>query len=111
MGDAPIAYVEGAGGTRVAEDQIVAPGKNDVSMFLSHDCNADAKPTDIVLQSWQITLTLIQTLCLFSNPPASIDAGSTSHGRRGSHLCPFSLRSSFILRSRISRSSAQGGLP
>jgi hypothetical protein len=31
MGDAPMAYVEGAGGTRVAEDQIVAVGKNDVS--------------------------------------------------------------------------------
>lgn len=30
MGDAPIAYIEGAGGTRVSEDQIVAPGKNDV---------------------------------------------------------------------------------
>lgn len=32
MGDAPIAYVEGAGGTRVAEEQIVAAGKNDVSV-------------------------------------------------------------------------------
>ena len=30
MGDAPIAYVEGAGGIRVAEDQIVTVGKNDV---------------------------------------------------------------------------------
>ena len=30
MGDAPIAYIEGAGGTRVAEDQIVTVGKNDV---------------------------------------------------------------------------------
>ena len=35
MGDAPIAYVEGAGGTRVAEDQIVAPGRNDVGMVLA----------------------------------------------------------------------------
>lgn len=34
MGDAPIAYVEGAGGTRVAEDQIVAPGRNDVGALL-----------------------------------------------------------------------------
>ncbi len=34
MGDAPVAYVEGAGGTRVAEDQIVAVGKNDVSSTL-----------------------------------------------------------------------------
>lgn len=31
MGDAPIAYIEGAGGTRVADDQIVSVGKNDVS--------------------------------------------------------------------------------
>jgi hypothetical protein len=38
MGDAPVAYVEGAGGTRVAEDQIVAVGKNDVTAAsnLSH---------------------------------------------------------------------------
>ena len=44
MGDAPIAYVEGAGGTRVAEDQIVAPGKNDVGMLPPYDCNTNAKP-------------------------------------------------------------------
>lgn len=31
MGDAPLAYVEGAGGVRVAEDDLVAVGKNDVS--------------------------------------------------------------------------------
>jgi ribosome-binding ATPase YchF (GTP1/OBG family) len=31
MGDAPIAYIEGAGGTRVAEDDLVEVGKNDVS--------------------------------------------------------------------------------
>lgn len=30
MGDAPLAYVEGAGGVRVAEDDLVAVGKNDV---------------------------------------------------------------------------------
>ena len=35
MGDAPIAYVEGAGGTRVAEDQIVATGRNDVGVLLA----------------------------------------------------------------------------
>lgn len=34
MGDASIAYVEGAGGSRVAEDQIVAAGKNDVSVVV-----------------------------------------------------------------------------
>ncbi|KAK1771010.1 P-loop containing nucleoside triphosphate hydrolase protein [Phialemonium atrogriseum] len=33
MGDAPIAYIEGAGGQRVAEDQIVSVGKNDVLSF------------------------------------------------------------------------------
>lgn len=33
MGDAPIAYVEGFGGLRVAEDDYVAVGKNDVSSF------------------------------------------------------------------------------
>lgn len=32
MGDAPLAYVEGAGGTRVSEDDIVAMGKNDVGV-------------------------------------------------------------------------------
>lgn len=35
MGDIPIAYVEGAGGTRVSEDEIVAVGKHDVSFFVS----------------------------------------------------------------------------
>ncbi|VBB75252.1 Putative protein similar to YG4I of Saccharomyces cerevisiae [Podospora comata] len=33
MGDAPIAYIEGAGGLRVAEDQLVAVGKNDILSF------------------------------------------------------------------------------
>ncbi len=32
MGDAPLAYVEGAGGIRVSEDEIVEVGKNDVSL-------------------------------------------------------------------------------
>jgi hypothetical protein len=35
MGDAPIAYIEGAGGVRVAEDDMVAVGKNDVCDYLS----------------------------------------------------------------------------
>ncbi|KAL2159655.1 hypothetical protein VTH06DRAFT_2224 [Thermothelomyces fergusii] len=33
MGDAPIAYVEGPGGIRIAEDQIVSVGKNDILSF------------------------------------------------------------------------------
>ena len=35
MGDVPIAYVEGVGGKRVSEDEIVAVGKNDVSILIS----------------------------------------------------------------------------
>lgn len=30
MGDVPISYVEGAGGVRVSEDEIVEVGKHDV---------------------------------------------------------------------------------
>lgn len=31
MGDVPISYIEGVGGTRVSEDEIVSVGKYDVS--------------------------------------------------------------------------------
>ena len=34
MGDAPLAYVEGAGGVRVAEDEVITVGKNDVSVYI-----------------------------------------------------------------------------
>ena len=48
MGDAPLAYVEGAGGVRVSEDEVVGVGKFDVSsisllffflerLFVSHE--------------------------------------------------------------------------
>jgi len=33
MGDAPLAYVEGAGGVRVSEDEVVSVGRNDVSVL------------------------------------------------------------------------------
>ncbi|KAI1613268.1 P-loop containing nucleoside triphosphate hydrolase protein [Exophiala viscosa] len=33
MGDAPIAFIEGDGGRRVAEDQVVSVGKNDILSF------------------------------------------------------------------------------
>ncbi len=33
MGDAPLAYVEGVGGVRVAEDDLVGVGKNDVCLL------------------------------------------------------------------------------
>lgn len=36
MGDAPIAYIEGAGGVRVGEDEIISVGKNDVSITLQN---------------------------------------------------------------------------
>jgi hypothetical protein len=35
MGDAPIAFIEGVGNMRVAEDDLVAVGKNDVSQHIS----------------------------------------------------------------------------
>lgn len=35
MGDAPLAYVETVGGVRVAEDDLVAVGKNDVSFLFA----------------------------------------------------------------------------
>lgn len=38
MGDAPIAFIEGVGGTRVAEDQLVGVGKNDVSLDCLRAC-------------------------------------------------------------------------
>lgn len=52
MGDAPIAYVEGAGGIRVAEDQIVTVGKNDVSPAQSCGRKIDVTNlhTDLVIQ-------------------------------------------------------------
>ena len=33
MGDVPISYIEGVGGIRVSEDEIVAVGKHDVGAF------------------------------------------------------------------------------
>ena len=34
MGDVPIAYIEGVGGVRVGEDELVGVGKNDVSVTM-----------------------------------------------------------------------------
>ena len=36
MGDAPLAYVEGVGGVRVSEDEVVGVGRFDVSLLLVH---------------------------------------------------------------------------
>lgn len=58
MGDIPIAYVEGAGGTRVSEDEIVAVGKHDVSFFrfffLFVVIAIDALDLDLVVQGWAV---------------------------------------------------------
>lgn len=35
MGDVPISYIEGIGGVRVSEDDIVAVGKHDVRSHFS----------------------------------------------------------------------------
>jgi ribosome-binding ATPase YchF (GTP1/OBG family) len=60
MGDAPIAYVEGVGGTRVSEDDIVAVGKNDVGsapMIIRSRCldlaNVLVSLADIIVQGWK----------------------------------------------------------
>lgn len=59
MGDAPVAYVEGAGGTRVAEDEVVAVGKNDVCLpstsWYDYKLTVSA---DIVLQSGTVAIVL-----------------------------------------------------
>jgi hypothetical protein len=47
MGDAPIAYIEGAGGVRIAEDDVVAVGKNDV-------CGVFSRPSEEDLHSLTI---------------------------------------------------------
>ena len=39
MGDAPLAYVEGAGGVRVSEDEVVEVGKNDVRRSIPYYCS------------------------------------------------------------------------
>lgn len=42
MGDVPLAYVETTGGVRVAEDDVVVSGKNDVCFSVS-----SLPPTDV----------------------------------------------------------------
>jgi ribosome-binding ATPase len=53
MGDAPLAYVEGAGGTRVSEDDIISLGKNDVSSQIQHILGLGTDSSvDPVFQIW-----------------------------------------------------------
>jgi len=49
VGDAPLAYVEGAGGVRVSEDDIVAVGKNDVRHASTHPFVARTYPLTIIM--------------------------------------------------------------
>ena len=48
MGDAPLAYVEGAGGVRVSEDEVVEVGKHDVSGFCLWVRGSDADGMQIL---------------------------------------------------------------
>ena len=53
IGDAPIAYIEGVGNIRVAEDDLVAVGKNDVSFSMLKGCNIlTHTSTDSFIQGW-----------------------------------------------------------
>jgi hypothetical protein len=67
LGDAPIAYVEGVGGIRVAEDQIVEVGKNDVSgrlLWLIVPSSSDFV-LDLVFQAREIKHSRIVALETF----------------------------------------------
>lgn len=73
MGDAPIAYIEGAGGIRVAEDDLIMVGKNDVSvpsLYLRSFYHRDRFPA-VFLSSLAITLPFIVpfSLLLFLSFP------------------------------------------
>ena len=59
MGDAPVAYIEGVGGIRVSEDDVVEAGKNDVSarlrlLHVDHIC--------VLSLSYQICCTFLRIL-------------------------------------------------
>jgi hypothetical protein len=68
MGDVPIAYVEGAGGVRVSEEEIVAVGKHDVrasanllGLFVAY---IDTRHADTFFQSRALAKWLI---CIFNS--------------------------------------------
>ena len=57
MGDVAIAYVEGAGGTRVSEDEVVSVGKNDVCPYLhvnSHEQIRSFYQLDLQILSFKV---------------------------------------------------------
>lgn len=59
MGDIPISYIEGVGGIRVSEDEIVQVGKHDVGASLTITISisvANPHPSFLgaILQAWPI---------------------------------------------------------
>ena len=74
MGDAPLAYVEGAGGVRVAEDEIVEVNKNDVSYSIPLDHKVAEHRAGTIIQSRSIETSIsaqtknaiLGTLCALS---------------------------------------------
>lgn len=57
MGDVPISYIEGIGGTRVSEDDIVAVGKHDVSFeyrFLSYEIQNGTNHSSLQILSFKV---------------------------------------------------------
>lgn len=67
MGDVPISYIEGVGGTRVSEEDIVAVGKHDVSQsllsFLLGMYHADdVNHLDSIIQGWSVAMA--SQLCM-----------------------------------------------
>ena len=56
MGDAPLAYVEGAGGVRVSEDEVVEVGKYDVSGKIFLQRRAKTSVIDITYRSYLLKL-------------------------------------------------------
>lgn len=63
MGDAPIAYIEGVGSIRVAEDHIVAVGKDDVSISIHGlAVRSTNSQLDIIFQGWTRIVLISNTV-------------------------------------------------
>lgn len=63
MGDIPISYIEGVGGIRVSEDEIVQVGKHDVGVNLSITklilvANSHPSFLGTILQAWPIDFSI-----------------------------------------------------
>ena len=72
MGDAPLAYVEGAGGVRISEDEVVSVGRNDVSRRYDGHCTlAYAGCHRFYLSKWDgdADFASVQYIHTFVNTP------------------------------------------